>query len=55
MIVEKFGTTKIPMLKDYKNLYLFLIGKKLLKTLKTTLDQTYFKQNIQMYNKRNQV
>ena len=32
IIVHKFETTIIPMLVKYKNPYLFLIGKKLLKT-----------------------
>ena len=32
IIVQNFGTTKMPILKEYKNPYLFLIRKKLLKT-----------------------
>ena len=32
IIVEKFGIKKMPMSKEYKNPFLFLIGKKLLKT-----------------------
>ena len=33
IIVEKFGTTRMPMLKRYKNPYLFLIGEKAFENL----------------------
>ena len=34
--VEKFGTTKMPIMKEYKISYLFVIGKKLLKIYQLT-------------------